>query len=254
MRPLFFAAVCACALPAPAALGAFSVIDDRSFFDGIEHTFLDFETKGDGSPVDLPPLGGQLFSPTEYNNFSVNFQSNDSDSFGMAWSNFPPPNPLCGICQSIGAVGSPVTIIGGGGNWTMTFSVPVHAVGIGVVQGAWGTPSNFDPPEKELQTRMRAFSAGGRILGEVFFWGDLVDGGFGGAFAGGFFGEEFQKNPFGFLGIFSPDSPIASVQFTHSASIAGVGFDDLHFSALPAPGAGATLALTTLGAGVRRRR
>jgi len=257
MRILFFIAVCVCA-SASHAFASGVVIDDRSFFDGIETTFLDFETKGDGSPVDLPFLGRELFRDTEYNNFGVDFESRDPNSFGMKWIDTPPPSADTilggGIGDSLDAVGSWPTAIGGGRDWTMTFSVPVHAVGIGVVQGNWGTPSNFDPPEEELQTRMRAFDAHGRLLGEVFFWDDLVDGGFGGAFAGGFFGEEFQKNPFGFLGIFSPDSPIASVQFTHSASIAGVIFDDLFFSALPAPGAGAALVLTALGAGLRRHR
>jgi len=251
---LFAAALCACAPAAPPAFAGF-VIDDRSFFDGIDHTLLDFETKGDGSPVDLPPLGAQLFSPTEYNNFGVDFESRDPHSFGMGWGNFPPPNPLCGICQSIGAVGSPVNVISGGNDWTMTFSVPVHAVGIGVVQGGWGVggPSDDRRIMKDLQTRMRAFSADGTLLGEVFFWEDLVDGGFGGPWKDGFFGEEFLSNPFGFLGIVSPDTPIAQVEMTHGVPN-GVLFDDLRFSALPAPGPGAALTLAALGMGLRRRR
>jgi len=252
MRVPLFAAACVCALSASGAFGAFGVIDDRSFFDRIDHTFLDFETRDDGSPLDLPFLGGELFSPTEYNNFGVNFKSNDSHASGIAWSNFPPPtfggpvNAEGTIGDSLDAVGSWPTAIGGGKDWTVTFSVPVHAIGISVVQGVWAGP----PIEKQHQTKMTAFDREGNVLGEVFFWGDLVDGGFGGIWKDGAFGDQFLKNPFGFLGVFSPDTPIARVRFTTPGAI----FDDLHFSALPAPGPGATLALTTLGAGVRRRR
>jgi len=167
----------------------------------------------------------------------------------------PPPNPLCGICQSLGAVGSPVTAISGGDDWTITFSVPVHAVGIGVVQGGWGFtgPAGDRVILRELQTHMRAFDKHGLLLGEAVFWGDLVDGGFGGPFLGGSFGEEFLNNPFAFLGVFSPDRPIDHVRFTHGVDV-GVIFDDLHFSALPAPGAGTAIWLCALSTGLRRRR
>jgi len=248
MRVPLFAAACVCALSAPDAFGGFGVIDDRSFFDGIPRTFLDFETRDDGSSLDLPLLGGELFSDTEYNNLGVNFQSNDSNSFGMGWNNIP-LSPLRPFSQSLDAVGSAPIAISGGNNWTMTFTAPVHAVGIGVVQSGWAGP----PIEKQHQTKMTAFDSEGNVLGEVFFWGDLVDGGFGGPFLGGDFGDEFVANPFGFLGIFSPDTPIATVQLTHSVGT-GVIFDDLHFSALPAPGPGAALALTALGMGLLRRR
>jgi len=257
MRVPFTAVACACAVAPTAVAGV--VIDDPSFFDDIEHTLLDFETKGDGSLVDLPFLGRQVFSGSEYNNFGVNLQTRDSLSSGMKWIDTPPPNADTilggGIGDSLDAVGSWPTAIGGGDDWTITFSVPVHAVGIGVVQAGWGFtgPAGDRVILKELQTHMRAFSAGGRILGEAVFYGDLVDGGFGGPFLGGDFGEEFDAFPFGFLGVFSPDRPIDHVRFTHGVD-AGVIFDDLHFSALPAPGPGAALALTALSAGLRRRR
>jgi len=242
MRVPLFAAACVCALSAPDAFGGFGVIDDRSFFEGIEHTFLDFETKGDGSPVDVPLLGSQSFNDNEYAGYGVNFTP------GVGWLNFP-LSPLRPISQSLDAVGSAPTAIGGGGDpWGFSFTVPVHAVGIGIVQGGWAGP----PIEKQHQTKMTAFDSEGNVLGEVLFWGDLVDGGFGGPFLGGDFGDEFVANPFGFLGIFSPDTPIARVEFSNFVSFTIQ--DDLFFSALPAPGPGAALALTALGMGLRRRR
>jgi len=52
--------------------GAF-VIDDRSFFDGLEHTFLDFETRGDGTPLAplIPPNSGALMPNDEYADFRL---------------------------------------------------------------------------------------------------------------------------------------------------------------------------------------
>jgi len=251
MRVPFTAVACACAVAPTAVAGV--VIDDRSFFHDIEHTLLNFETKGDGSRVDLPFVGMETFGPDEYSEYGVTFPQ------GGAWGNFPPPNADTilggGIGDSLDAVGSWPTAIGGGDDWTITFSVPVHAVGIGVVQAGWGFtgPAGDRVILKELQTHMRAFDKHGLLLGEAVFWGDLVDGGFGGPFLGGDFGEEFDAFPFGFLGVFSPDRPIDHVRFTHGVD-AGVIFDDLHFSALPAPGPGAALALTALSAGLRRRR
>ena len=59
-----------------------------------------------------------------------------------------------------------------------------------------------------------------------------------------------QAIRYGFLG-YASDVPIGRVEFTNTTFAI---FDDLHFSAVPAPGAGAVFGLLTLGALARRRR
>jgi hypothetical protein len=222
------------------------VIDDRAYFAGIEHTMLDFETNGDGAPVVLPDLGSQYFRKDEYAGAGVRFED------GVAWSRFRAPSfgsqlfPNGGVGDALDAVGSWPTAIGSAeSTWGIDFTTEVHAVGIGVVQS--GFPGIPDPI---LTTTLTAFGADGSELGVVRLWDRFIDGGFGDAYLGGAFGEEYRQYSFGFLGLVS-ETPIARVEFSWAAfSI----FDDLHFSAIPAPGAGVTLGVVgLLGVGRWRR-
>jgi hypothetical protein len=227
---------------AGAAQGAF-VIDDKSFFSGIEHTFLDFESDGSGAPLDLPFKGQRFMSADEYSSSGIVFSQGSS----FWWENVPratccdSANPLGHIGDAVAAVGSPLTVFGGGVNFAIDFTSEVHSFGVAVIQDGW-----TDVPSPDIAPTITAFDASGDELGVVRLWDELVDGGFGGLIPPEY-GEHYFI-PYGFMGLAS-ETPIARIVFTN-----GAAFDDLHFSAIPAPGAGAALGLLTLGALARRRR
>jgi len=222
--------------------GAFT-IGDRSFFNGKEHVFLDFETRGDGSPVGLGFKQARLMPTDEYAAFGVLFTSQ------WGWADIgTPPDPNASQALAVDAVGSWPTVIGGPGDtYRIDFTTPVHAFGIGVVQQGFADQGE---PSAEFTSTITAFNADGEILGIVRLWEDLIDGGAGGAYAGGEYGEEWRIFTYGFLGL-ATEEPIAMLEFTN---VRDSIFDDLHFSAVPAPGAGAAFGLLGLGALARRRR
>jgi len=122
----------------------------------------------------------------------------------------------------------------------------VRAVGLALIQIGF----NGGAPSIDSTSIVRAYGQDGVLLGELRFWDDLIDGGTGGILADGFFGDEFQRIQYGFVG-FASETPIARLEFNQ---VFRSVFDDLHFSAVPAPGAGAAFGLMGLGALARRRR
>jgi len=223
--------------------GAFT-IGDRSFFTGKEHVFLDFETRGDGSPVGLGFKEARLMPTDEYAAFGVRFATQ------WAWGDMgTPPDENASDSSAVDIVGSWPTVIGGtsGGTERIEFTTPVHAFGIAVVQlgfADWGEPS------AEFTSTIRAFNADGDVLGVVRLWDELIDGQIGNTYAGGEYGDQWKNFLYGFLGL-ATDEPIAMLEFTN---VRDSIFDDLHFSAVPAPGGGAAFGLLALGALARRRR
>jgi len=230
----------ALALAASAQAG---VIGDRSFFAGIEHTFLDFETRGDGSPIGLGFKEALRIPADEYEVQGIRFGD------PVSWQDIgTPPNSGGSVPDAVDAVGSWPTVIGGGfEGFAIEFLVPVRAFGIGVVQQGF---IGFEEPSLDTTTRITAFDAAGEVLGETRLWLDTIDGQTGGLYAGGAYGDEWRTFPYGFLGL-ATEEPIARIEFNMSWQSV---FDDLHFSAIPAPGAGAAFALLGLGALTRRRR
>jgi len=228
--------------------GAF-VIDDRSFFDGLEHTFLDFETRGDGTPLAplIPPNDSAGMPSDEYAGSGILF-----DGPFVSWGRVPPPEPILfpegNRSDALEAAGS-LSLYFGGGSQTESFSIlftePVRAVGMAIIQQGF----RGGAPSIHRTSIISAYGQDGALLGELRFWGDLIDGGTGGVLAGGIFGDEFQQFQYGFVG-FASETPIARLELDEIGAV----FDDLHFSAVPAPGAGAAFALLGLGALARRRR
>jgi len=237
------AAILGASAASPVAQGAF-IVDDRSFFAGEEHVFLDFETRGDGSPVDLGFKEARLMPSDEYSAFGVRFVTQ------WAWGDMgTPPDENASDSSAVDIVGSWPTVIGGtsGGTERIEFTTPVHAFGIAVVQlgfADWGEPS------AEFTSTIRAFNADGDVLGVVRLWDELIDGQIGNTYAGGEYGDQWKNFLYGFLGL-ATDEPIAMLEFTN---VRDSIFDDLHFSAVPAPGGGAAFGLLALGALARRRR
>ncbi|MFG0273432.1 MAG: hypothetical protein ACF8QF_00055 [Phycisphaerales bacterium] len=243
--PLAIGVAMVCSASASAAF----VIDDRAYFAGIEHAFLDFETRGDGTALaPLIPTNSSASMPhDEYAASGLLF-----DGPFVSWGRVPPPNsilfPQGNRSDALEAAGS-LSIYFGGGSQTESFSIfftePVRAVGMAIIQqGFRGVAPSIDST-----TNIRAFGRDGALLGELRFWGDLIDGGTGGVLAGGVYGDEFQQFQYGFVGLASA-TPIARLELDEIGAV----FDDLHFSAIPAPGAGVTLGLVGLmGVGRRRR-
>jgi len=229
-----------------AASGAF-VIDDRSFFKNLEHTFLDFESDGDGNEL---PLGFEVAQQRQDEYASRGFVYDERQ---VGWVETPVPGgdlglpPEGNLGDAHQAMGSRRVAIGGtAAGWSINFTEPVRAFGLGIVQGRFP----FGEPDPVLTSTIRAFNADGDEIGVVRFWDGLIDGQFGFVWTE-FEGEEWRELSYGFMGL-ATSEPIARIEFTDTTwrSI----FDDLHFSAVPAPGAGAAFGLLGLGALARRRR
>jgi hypothetical protein len=219
------------------------VISDRAFFSGIDHTFLNFEARGDGTALNLAPKQVALIPSDEYASVGIRFAT----SFGWAHVG-PPPDSNASMSNAVDAAGSWPTIVGGvGDTWVMEFVSPVRAIGMGVIQGSFGFG---EEPGEDITVTMTAFDADGNLLGRASLWTDTVDGGFGGPYEGGKFGDEWSQINYGFLGL-ATETPIARLEFTNAFFS---NIDDLHVSAIPAPGAGTAFALLGLGAGARRKR
>jgi len=237
--------VAACAMAAQQAASASFVIDDRSFFDGRNHTFLDFETRGDGTPLSLGFLGVLPMPSDEYvaQGFRVNGPT--------AWLDMGPlPGTGASASDAIDAVGSwPTTFAQTQTHvaFEIEFLAPVRSFGIGVAQQAF---VHFGEPSEEFTTTITAFNADGEVLGVSTLWGDTIDGGFGNTYANGAYGDQWKIWTYGFLGL-ATDEPIARLRFDNAWQS---NFDDVHFSAVPAPGAGVAFGLLGLGALARRRR
>jgi hypothetical protein len=230
-------------LTAGAAEGAV-IIDDRSWFRARDHVFLDFERGGDGTPLGLLPDDVILIPPDEYDAVGLRFAGT------FAWEHIgTPPDPNAGASNAVDAAGSwPTIVVGLGNSWTIEFLTPVHAFGLGLVQ--LGFANEGGPPSEDATSTITAFDAQGAMLGQVTLWLDTLDGGFGPIYGGGVYGDQWRTFNYGFLGL-ATDEPIARLEFTN---VRDSIIDDLHFSAIPAPGASVALGLGVMGMAIRRRR
>ena len=204
-------------LATAASSASAQVIADRSFFDTLPSTLIDFETRGDGTPVVLRPGDSETLPAGEYAAQGVTFNM-DIEWVNDAGVDFS-------AAQAIG--GSPdIGIPDLPDDFTMFFDAPVRAFGFWVVNNR----------TRSIDPRFEAFDASGASLGIAVFNGSLIDGITGIA-------------EYGFMGIASPGAPIASVRITKDATM----FDDLVFTTVPAPASTTAIILGVLS-GIRRRR
>ena len=228
------------------ASGAF-VINDRSFVDAINHAVLDFESRGDGTALNLFPGQSVLIPSDEYASAVIRFKT------PFAWGHIgapPSDNPdfTGGASEAVDAAGSWPTIIGGAGDaWTIEFTKPTLAFGAAVVQLGFADSS---APSEDVTTTIDAFSASGELLGSVTLWIDTVDGGFGGPYAGGRYGDEWSEFSYGFVGL-AADEPIARIELRN---VFNSILDDFHISEVPSPGTTSAFALLSVSVLARRRR
>jgi len=161
------------------------IVDDRDFFAGIEHTFLDFETRSDGTDVGLGFAEALVIPSDEYLAQGIRFQNL------VAWGDYhpvPDPDSIGGTSEALDAVGSwPTAISGTTSGFSIEFVVPVRSFGIGVVQQGF---IDFLAPDPSVTTTIRAFDAEGFELGSVLLWDELIDGQFGNLYEGGKYGDE----------------------------------------------------------------
>jgi len=197
-----------------------AVIDDRSFFDAIPHTFLDFETTGDGSPVDLADGDLEIMSFKEYDAFGMRW-----NGLGTAfWGNPSDPDAEAAIT----AAGSPNHVVGwSNGRAGMFFpSLTVQSVGFSLFVD---TSVHVDP------IIIHAARFDGSIIETIEFGSSHFDGMIG-------------DIAFGFVG-FTLDEPVSDIVFVQVFDFA---IDDLHYSNVPAPGSFAIVLPAFLA--MRRRR
>lgn len=204
-----------------------AIIDDVSFFTGIPHTLIDWETNGNGNAVLLANGSETPMADDEYAALGFRF----TESTAPMWTN--PAGFSTDTVQIIG--GSPANFLGYSlfgddisTEFVIEFLQPVHAFGF------WMQLGNTVPT-----TVFEAQDSLGNSLGSVGFTGDIIDGTF----------NDFIN--YGFMGIAS-DTEIARVVLTEGFEN-GIFLDDLRFSSIPAPASGAVLSLGGIMA-LRRRR
>jgi hypothetical protein len=216
IRSIRPSALVASAAMAAAPAAAQTLIDDSSFFDPLPHTLLDMETDGNGVPVILNNGGSRVMGPSEYERQGVLFNPT------ISWVN----DQSMEFDQALAIGGSLENGFASGNDdmFDIIFTGEVHAFGAWVVNNR-----NLLP-----RPTFTAYDAAGNIIETVVFEGRFVDG-------------NISFAEYGFMGVAS-ERAIARVSVVKEAAM----FDDLRFSIIPAPGAGALLALGLLAA--RRRR
>ena len=201
-----------------------AIIDDASFFDSIPHTFVDFETRADGSP--LPLEEGQFaFAPlNEYIPLGFN-------SFGMGifweWSADPD------VQQALTAGATPTKRLGmfpqESGNYGFLFVDAPRSVGLFITR---------ETDSSDVPMTITAHTFDGDLIESVTIEGGLIDG-----VAGSI--------EYSYVGITS-DIGITALTFDAPNNLAfAYGIDDLRFSQIPSPGAAPLLVLL---ASLKQRR
>jgi hypothetical protein len=242
-------ALCGVALSAGGASGAF-VVGDSSFFASRPHTFLDFETRGDGSPVGLGFLEFEFFGEDEYLGQGLRFTAGQH-----RWDTVQPPSigtpldpeGLGGLGDAVATFGNVPTVYAVSEGAEIVFAAPVRSFGIGVVQ--FGFP-NSAVPDPNRTTMITAFDASGEVLGHVSLWLDTIDGHFGAYWMTDAAGNDWYSLQYGFLGLAS-DSLISKIRFDNTRDSL---FDSFYFSSIPSPGGGVLLAIGAPAVLRRRRR
>jgi len=193
------------------------VLSGPEYFDSKSHTFVDFETDGDGATVLLAEGSSRLMPSDEYASLGFTFDS------GASWLN------------DGGTSTEQAQAIYGGGYNVMKFpyqnifsiylSTPIDAFGF------WLMKSNSYPNEPIFE----AYTYGiGGLIETAEFSGDLIDG-------------SVNTIDYGFLGI-AADEPITRIDITTDYTLT---LDNFMFIPIPEP---TTLLLVGLGGLLFRKR
>ena len=214
------AALTATLCDAPCALA--EARPDIDLFNSIPHTLIDFETRGDGTPVGLPQGQTDTFDHDEYISFGVRF-----GGFRPRWAN--PSAPEVDAAQTIGGSGEIFLSLNASlaSPPVMVFPDRIRSVGFFFV---------LDNTIIRPTPMTVLVSLSGEIVEQV-----LID-------------ESFVTGTIGFIDygwvtITRPED-FSAITFLHNE---GVIFDDLRFSNIPSPGAAPVLILAVVPVALRRR-
>lgn len=201
------------------------VITDKSFFNGLPTTLIDFETRGNGSALSL--LEGQTMSlPTsEYSAQGALFSS------GVNWVN--DGTPAFNAAQNLAGMGPNAVPSTSVNTFTITFTGTVRSFAVWIANNFMVDANGPTIVARDGANQIiRTESFGNQTGGSIF-----VDG-------------RVSVADYGVIGVWS-QTPIASVTITKNTAIV----DNLCFSSeIPAPG---VVVLPAIGAAVfavRRRR
>ncbi|MFG0275577.1 MAG: hypothetical protein ACF8QF_11010 [Phycisphaerales bacterium] len=205
------------------------ILSDASLFERIPHTLIDFESVRNGEPAPLDEGQSRSINAGEYSATGLyifwepqlgNSLHPDVDSVQAQAAS---PNNVLFITHSAN------TGAASGFGWNV--NRPVRAWGVFVMIDA-----TRDLPRPVFNV-YQDDGVDSVLLDSFTFEGDLVDGRIG-------------DIEYGYVG-YTSDIPFAAVTIDNFTV---PFFDDLRFSAIPTPGAGAAFALLGLGALARRRR
>jgi hypothetical protein len=201
-----------------------AIIDDASFFDDIPHTFVDFETRDDGSPLPLTE-GQSAFAPLdEYAKLGFS-----AFSMNIAWEWSADRD----VQEALTAGATPTNLLRMFPNrpsqpYGFFFAQDQRSVGLFVTRE---TLFASEPMTITMVNRQ------GELVETVSVFGDHVDGMSG-------------SIEYGYVGVSSAEE-IAGVIF-NAPNIFAFGIDDFRFSLVPEPGA--LIPLTFCAAFAQRRR
>jgi len=224
------------ACTAVSSAGPIQVIDDRSFFNNIPHTLIDFETRGDGTQYSF---GGQgdfvTIAPDEYSNHGVLISSPSQHFLSPAVVLSPSSEPNESWFKQDAS--SPNFLVDGTRHGFLRFDFPegVNAISISALR-----ISNIDSDP----VVMTAYHQNGSVLGALTLTESLIDGTVSGSQNGLPFDYEF-----GFFGLFSPSEEIAYAVIDEDLS----SFDDLYFAIVPEPSSIFLLLISVFGLSYSRR-
>lgn len=193
--------------------GPIQVIDDRSFFENIPHTLIDFESRMNGTPIILNE--GQVLHvlPGEYRPLGVAFEGSADPGVlrigNAASAHFDVAQEI------IGSLDNSVAHPGRQGWFDILFVDSVFAFGISIINRSDGFP-----------VELLAFDSDDQLLSTTSFTGSLIDG----AVDGSLFGNAFSQQ-YGFAGAYDASGRIQRVRVMEDLT----GLDDLHFAVVPEP-------------------
>jgi len=195
------------------------IIDDKSDFVG-EFTVIDFETTATGESFGIEAGDYTWVGAGGYSALGVTFSAADPNE--GPWVVDSNPSPQFDAAHAV--AGSPPKFLAVeptffpllGGYLQFTFDNSVNAVGVSIINWSDGGP-----------VRMEVYDSLGELIDSVEFTGSVIDG----IIPGADFGNPYDVQ-YGFLGLFSPEVPIAYGLIYEDRT----EFDDFHFGVIPEPG------------------